>query len=86
MLLTAGLAVSAVYLKQTHHVYFTGDPYAVYSIILWLVYLGLVVLRWRFAQRGRRFALGAIGTFVFLMLTFWGVFMLSGLHHPGATP
>src|SRR5438552_8538946 len=26
VLLTAGLAISAVYLKQTHHVYFTGDP------------------------------------------------------------
>ena len=85
-LLTAGLAVSAVYLKQTRKVYVTADPEVVYSIFLWCVYLVLLVLHWRFAQRGRRFALGAIGSFAFVMLTFWGIYMLSGLHHPGATP
>jgi len=82
MLLTAGLGISAVYLKQTHNVYFTGDAEVVYSVFIWFVYLTLLVLHWRFAQRGRRFALGAIGSFVFLMLTFWGIYMLSGIHNP----
>jgi len=46
----------------------------------------LIISRWRFAQRGRRFALGAIGSFAFVMLTFWGVYLLSDLHRtePGA--
>lgn len=86
LLLTSGLIVSAVYLKQTRHVYFTGDAEMIYSVVLWLIYLGLLVLRWRYAQRGRRFAWGAIGSFVFVMLTFWGIYMLSGLHHPPAIP
>ena len=82
VLLTAGLGVSAVYLKQTRHVYVTGDAEVVYSIVVWLIYLALLVLHWRFAQRGRRFAWGAIGSFAFVMLTFWGIYMLSGLHNP----
>src|SRR5438093_1157699 len=74
VLLTAGLGISAVYLKQTHNVYFTGDAEVVYSLLIWFIYLPLLILHWRFAQRGRRFALGAIGSFIFVMLTFWGVY------------
>jgi HemX protein len=85
-LLTAGLAVSAVYLKQTRDVYLTGDAEVVYSILVWIIYLALLVLHWRFAQRGRRFAWGAIGSFAFIILTFWGIYMLSGIHNPGGTP
>jgi len=43
--------------------------------------LGLMRLHWRFALSGRRFALGAICSFVFVLLTFW-VILLSPLHHP----
>src|SRR5204863_2981538 len=64
-LLTSGLLISAVYLKQTRKVYVTGDAEVVYSILVWLIYLALLVLHWRFAQRGRRFAWGAIGSFTF---------------------
>ena len=81
-LLTAGLGASAIYLKQTRNVYVTGDAEVVYSVAVWLIYLGLQVLHWRFAQRGRRFALGAVGSFAFVMLTFWGIYLLSGIHNP----
>jgi ABC-type uncharacterized transport system permease subunit len=81
-LLTAGLVVSAVYLHQTKGVYLTTDALAVYSICVWVLYLGMVVARWRFSQRGRRMALGAVGSFVFIMLTFWGTFLLSRIHSP----
>jgi hypothetical protein len=47
-----------------------------------VLYLGLVIMRWRFAQGGRRFALGSIGAFVFVLLTFWGTNVLSALHNP----
>jgi len=81
-LFTAGLITSGVYLKQTRNVYFTGDAEVIYSLFVWAIYLALLVLHWRFSQRGRRFALGAVGSFVFVMLTFWGIYMLSGIHNP----
>lgn len=80
ILLTGGLIVSSVYLKQTRDVYVSADPLLIYSLMVWAVYLGLLVARWGYAQRGRRFAMGAIGSFVFVLLTFWGVYLLSGLH------
>ena len=82
VLLSAGLVVSVIYLRQTHRVYFMNDAEMIYSAFVWLLYLVLLVLHWRFAQRGRRFAWGAIGGFAFVMLTFWGVYLLSGLHNP----
>jgi ABC-type uncharacterized transport system permease subunit len=51
-------------------------------MVVWCVYLGLLVMRWHFAQGGRRFALGAIGSFAFILLTFWGSNLLSPLHNP----
>ena len=62
-------------------VYFTNDAEMIYSAFVWLLYLVLLVAHWRFAQRGRRFAWGAIGGFAFVMLTFWGVYLLSGIHN-----
>ena len=53
-----------------------------YSLFVWLLYLSLLVLHWCFAQRGRRFAWGAICGFVFVLLTFWGIYLLSGIHNP----
>lgn len=82
VLLTGGLIVSAIYLRQTRGVYFVGDAVMVYSLFVWLVYLTMLILRWRFAQRGRRLAWGAVGGFAFVMLTFWGIYLLSGIHNP----
>jgi hypothetical protein len=47
-----------------------------------MIYLGLIIMRWKFAQGGRRFALGAIGSFAFVLLTFWGTNALDSLHNP----
>jgi ABC-type uncharacterized transport system permease subunit len=82
LLLTLGLAVSSFFLKQTRNVYFTNDAEMLYSVFVWALYLLLLVGRWRFAQRGRRFAWGAVGGFAFVMLTFWGIYLLSGIHNP----
>ncbi len=83
ILLTAGLLIGAFGLAQVKNPEaFRGDPKIVWSAVVWLIYLGLIVMRWKFAQSGRRFALGAIGTFVFVMLTFWGSNLLSPLHNP----
>jgi hypothetical protein len=49
---------------------------------VWVIYLALILMRWKFSQGGRRFALGAIGSFAFVLLTFWGTNLLSPLHNP----
>lgn len=83
VLLTAGLAIGALGLTHLENPQaFRGDPKIIWSAIVWLLYLGLILMRWLFAQSGRRFALGAIGTFVFVLLTFWGTNVLSPLHNP----
>ena len=59
-----------------------ADPKVVWSIIMWLVYLALLLSRCFLGQSSRRFAIGVIGAFAFLLLTFWGTNLLSTLHHP----
>jgi ABC-type transport system involved in cytochrome c biogenesis permease subunit len=83
ILLTVGLALGAFALAQTANPQaYRGSPKIVWSVIVWLIYLGLIVMRWKFAQGGRRFAMGAIGSFAFVLLTFWGTNALDTLHHP----
>lgn len=83
ILLTLGLATGVLDLTHINNPrLYRGDPKIVWSVLVWLLYLSLVVMRWRFAQGGRRFALGAIGSFVFVLLTFWGTNVLSPLHNP----
>jgi len=82
VLLTAGLSLSPLLLKQKFGVYLTNDPILLYSIFIWVVYLALLVMRWRMGQGGRRFAWGAVGSFAFILLTFWGFILLSPAHNP----
>jgi ABC-type transport system involved in cytochrome c biogenesis permease subunit len=82
VLLTVGLIIGVGYLKETHGVYFNGDAKVLWSLIVWAGCLVLLVSRWRFAQRGRRLAWGAVGMFAFVLLTFWGSNLLSGIHNP----
>ncbi len=82
VLLTIGLAIGAYALTNLNNLHaYRGDPKIVWSAVVWLLYLGLVLMRWRFAQGGRRFAIGAIGSFVFVLLTFWGINLLSPIHN-----
>lgn len=83
ILLTAGLAAGAYDLIQlSDPASYRGDAKIVWSAVVWFLYLALLVMRWRFAQGGRRFALGAIFSFAFVLLTFWGSNLLSPLHRP----
>jgi len=81
VLLTAGLTVGALWIKLPDGLRYFDDPKVGWSIFVWLLYLALLVLRRWFAQGGRRFAWGAVGCFVFVLLTFWGVNLMSPLHH-----
>ena len=61
---------------------YLDDPKVHWSILVWLLYLALLVMRWKYSQVGRRFAWGAIAGFVFVLLTFWGSSLLSPIHRP----
>jgi len=79
VLLTAGLAVGGR-LPRPAGVRLAQDPKVVWSVLLWLAYLGLMIGRWR-GWSPRRFARALVGLFVFLLLTFWGTNLLSPLHN-----
>lgn len=81
VLLTVGLALGALYLHLHRDTLPVGlDPKVIWSAFVWLTYLVLLLARWRFAPGGRRMALGAVGLFAFVMLTFWGTNLLSPIH------
>ncbi|MBC8095680.1 MAG: cytochrome c biogenesis protein CcsA [Akkermansiaceae bacterium] len=82
-LLTLGLAFAPLLIRQVEAQggRFKGDPILYYSGFIWIVYALLLVLRWKFGQVGRRFAWGVVGSFAFLLLTFWGFILISPLHN-----
>ena len=84
-LLTAGLIASSAYLHATNKVWFKPDPEMLWTLGIWFFYLILLVLHKSHAQSGKRFAWGALGSFLFVMLTFWGVYLLSPLHQASAS-
>jgi len=86
-LLTAGLALIPFLFKgrTDYHDNSTGkgiwsDPKVIWSAVVWCLYLALLATHGRFAQTGRRFAWGAVAGFAFVVLTFWGVNLLSPTH------
>jgi ABC-type transport system involved in cytochrome c biogenesis permease subunit len=80
LLLTAGLAFIPFLLQERPELHPGSDPKVLWSGLVWGLYLVLITLHGRFAQTGRRFAWGAVGTFTFVLLTFWGVNLLSPSH------
>jgi ABC-type uncharacterized transport system permease subunit len=80
ILLTAGLSFIPFLLKNRPDTHIAGDPKVIWSAVVWLLYLVLLVRHQRFNQSGRRFAWGAVGTFAFVLLTFWGINLLSPTH------
>jgi ABC-type uncharacterized transport system permease subunit len=55
-------------------------PKLIWSAVVWLLYAGLLVGRATSALPERKVALISVLAFVFVLLTFWGVSQLSGLH------
>jgi len=82
VLLTTGLLIGAVALTPPPGLHYWSDAKVIWSLVVWGLYFALLVLHWRFAQRGRRFAWGTVGSFAFVLLTFWGFSLLSGIHNP----
>jgi ABC-type uncharacterized transport system permease subunit len=82
VLLTAGLAVSFGLMRERYGVVARPDAKIAWSVWVWGVYLALLVSRLRFRQGLPRVAWGAVGGFLFVVLTFWGTNLLSPIHHP----
>lgn len=82
VLLTAGLLISFVFLKTPDGQNLFLDPKVLWSILIWLAYTALSVIYWRADHGGRNLATGNCCCFVFVLLTFWGVNLLSKLHNP----
>ena len=80
VLLTAGLALIPWLLKSRPELHAGADPKTIWSGLVWGLYLALLVLHGRFAQSGRKFAWGTVAGFAFVVLTFWGVNLLSPSH------
>lgn len=81
-MLTLALGVSFFGLSGGNRGAWPADPKIMWSIFVWVLYLTLIIVRWRFAQGGRRFAWGAVAGFVFVVLTFPLFSLLSPLHNP----
>jgi len=79
-LLTVGLVLGAITLRRISEQPSFWDAKVVWSAFVWLLYLSLLVYRWRFAQGGKRLAWAAVGGFSFVLLTFWGTNLLSQIH------
>jgi ABC-type uncharacterized transport system permease subunit len=80
-LLTIGL-VAGGSLPHPEGKPYWSDSKVIWSALLWLVYLELIVARIFFGRSTRRFTIGVIVAFTFLLLTFWGTNLLSALHQP----
>jgi len=79
-LLTIGLALGGYTLHVEGRTYSVWDAKIMWSVVVWAIYLVLLVMHLRFAHRGRRIALGAVASFAFVLLTFWGTNLLSSIH------
>ena len=81
VLLTAGLLSGGFVLREQGKSP-VGDIKVIWSALVWAAYLALLVARWKFSRGGKRFAWGAVVIFIFVLLTFWGTNLLSGIHQP----
>lgn len=79
-LLTGGLAMAPLIIGDRPPLEVYADAKFLWSVVVWLIYGGLVALHWRRRLNGHRLALGSATAFAFVMLTFWGTNLLSGLH------
>ena len=79
---TAALVISAVLTRGVADINYLQDAKILWSFLVWAIYAGLVLMRWKFAHGGRKFALGAIITFAFVLLTYPLSNLLSPIHRP----
>jgi HemX protein len=78
-LFTAGLSLYPKLVRERNNPFSWADPIIIWSALIWITYFGLLLMRWR-GRGGRRFAWGALGCFIFILLTYSGFYLLSPIH------
>lgn len=84
-LLTVGLIAGWNLPRPANKPYFS-DPKMMWSALLWLVYLEAIVAHRFFGRPARRFAVGVIVAFAFLLLTFGLTNKFSPMHQENVSP
>ncbi len=79
-MLTIGIVTGAAWADYAWGSYWTWDPKETWSLITWLVYSAFVHTRLARGWSGRRTALLSVLGFLAVLVTFFGVNYLPGLH------
>jgi len=72
-LLTLGVITGMFWVEKVHGRVWTGTPHEVWSLVAWVVYAVVVVLRFANEQGARQAAASAVGGFVFLFVAVIGL-------------
>jgi len=83
--LTAGIITGAVWANSAWGRYWGWDPKETWSLITWLVYAALLHARVRWDWRGKRSAYLSVLGFAAVMVTYFFVNYLPGLHSYGSS-
>jgi cytochrome c-type biogenesis protein CcsB len=82
--LTAGIITGAVWANSAWGRYWGWDPKETWSLITWLIYAALLHFRLMRGWQGKRIAIISMVGFLAVMVTYFGVNLLPGLHSYGS--
>jgi ABC-type transport system involved in cytochrome c biogenesis permease subunit len=68
--LTLAIVTGFLWNRSLHGRYWTGDPKEWAALVAWLIYVAILVARWRWGWGGRRAAWLAIAGFLVVVFTF----------------
>lgn len=85
LFLSAGIISGAVWANSAWGRYWGWDPKETWSLITWFVYAGLLHARFMRGWSGRRIAVLSMVGFSAVLITYFGVNYLPGLHSYGAS-
>ena len=84
LFLSAGIISGAVWANSAWGRYWGWDPKETWSLITWFVYATLLHARFMRGWRGKRIAVFSMVGFAAVLITYFGVNYLPGLHSYGA--
>jgi len=76
-LLTLGVVTGALWLEARGGRFWTGSLHEIFTVLAWVIYLGLFGLRFGGGQGARQAAASAVAGFVFLLFAVVGVGMVA---------
>lgn len=80
LVFTVGIMTGSVWAHKAWGSYWSWDPKETWSLITWIVYAIMLHRRYMGALQGRRMAIISIIGFIAVLITFFGVNYLAGLH------